>query len=82
MSTFPETRKTTLRRRNEFQFETYDLISIFLETCAYGYVFNEINIIFWTVTSGNYKNFVYTFRIFLIYNIRKFVIEVDYRYIK
>lgn len=46
MSTFPETRKTTLRRRNEFQFETYDLISIFLETCAYGYVFNEINIIF------------------------------------
>lgn len=30
MSTFPETRKTTLRRRNEFQFETYDLISIFL----------------------------------------------------
>lgn len=44
MSTFPETRKTTLRRRNEFQFETYDLISIFLET--YGYVFNEINIIF------------------------------------
>lgn len=44
MSTFPETRKTTLRRRNEFQFETYDLISIFLET--YSYVFNEINIIF------------------------------------